>query len=499
MYPTVQKPVGTPASASVERFEHCNDAAGKVACPETLTFRTPDGTRLTVVEIGAGSSLKDLAHLLYHRGGQSTHAFPPIELGRSFGFSFGGRRYPADTRLSCIHEEINLTACGDVEYQTTGAKTVADKLKSGTGVEWRVVNENLVMFDSDPFEKKDQAAAFADKVLKKTPHFARLIEVEIKSMENRFYATMRVESAHSIRMIAEGIPIEISLAAPLIAQAVRTGDAAALGMLPLDVLSRMGMFLAPGLPGIDGYVSMQSEIEHAGQEYVEAPVFRHVAPVAANGIRESIAATASLLLRGVEKNARVSNAHLSSTGLTLYFSDALHAGKFIRTMKHAGYHAASLKWMQPNERRSACAAAICITDFNEVKRFVEATCGFAETSAKELFETAGKEMRLPYRFFIKELEAIGESRVPISLEKGKAAARRLMQDYLPCMDPAEAIELREAIRERSRPDQDGNTGSLQYLREKRGIGRVFSMNDYSDSVATFREVMGAIDELIAKA
>lgn len=130
---------------------------------------------------------------------------------------------------------------------------------------------------------------------------------------------------------------------------------------------------------------------------------------------------------------------------------------------------------------------------------MEATCGFAETSAKELFETAGKEMRLPYRFFIKELEAIGESRVPISLEKGKAAARRLMQDYLPCMDPAEAIELREAIRERSRPDQDGNTGSLQYLREKRGIGRVFSMNEYSDSVATFREVMGAIDELIAKA
>jgi hypothetical protein len=269
-------------------------------------------------------------------------------------------------------------------------------------------------------------------------------------------------------------------------------------MLPLDVLSRLGMFLAPGLPGIDGCNIMQAEIEHAGQEYVEAPFFRYVAPVAANGIRASIAATASLLLREGKKDAPVSDVRVSNAGLTLYFSDALYAGKFIRTMKQAGYRAASLEWMQPNERNGGCAATIGISDFNEVKRFVEATCGFAETSTKELFETAAPEMRLPHQFFIEELKAIGESVMPITLDQKKAAAKRLMQDYLPYLNLAEAKKLMEDVREKSRPDQEGNTGSLQYLREKRGIGRVFSMNDYSDNVATFREVLAAIDGLMPK-
>jgi len=117
---------------------------------------------------------------------------------------------------------------------------------------------------------------------------------------------------------------------------------------------------------------------------------------------------------------------------------------------------------------------------------------------KELFHTAIGEMRLPYGFLIKELEAIGESPVLITLEHRKAAARRLMQDYLPYVDSAQAGQLREAVREGATPDQDGNTGSLQYLREKRGIGRVFSINDYSDNVATFRDVMAAIDGLMPK-
>ena len=504
MLSTTQRSLNSHPGGLGNQINHCNENGGNAAFPEAITIRMPDGARFTIEKIGASSTLKDIATSLYDGGGVASRAFPPIEFGRSFNFSFGGRSYPANARLSSVHEEINLNTCGDVEYKTTDAKVAADKLKSGTGKEWRVLNENKVQVDLGPFEKKEQAAASANDVLKKIPHSASLIEVKIGIMQDDFYqgkyfhVTMCLANRHSIRMIAEGIPTEIGLAAPLIAQAVRTGNPAGLGMLPLDVLASLGMFLAPERSGINHYDIMQAEIEHAGKEYIEAPVFRTIAPVAANGIRESIAATASLLLRGEEKNARVSNVDLSNAGLTLYFSDALYAGKFIRTMKHAGYHSASLQWVQPDERHGGCAATISITDFNEIKRFVEATCGLPDRSTQELFETVGQKLQLPSQFFIQELEEIGKSSL-MTLEQKKAAAKRLMQDYLPCLNLAEAGNLRDAVWENSRPDQEGNTGSLQYLREKRGIGRMLSISDYSDNVATFREMMAAIDGLIPKA
>ncbi|WP_194715576.1 hypothetical protein [Noviherbaspirillum soli] len=499
MLPATQRPLNAFPRNTGNQISHCNKDGGKVPFPESLTFRMPDGARFILAEINAHSSLKDLAQALHRAGGDATRAFAPIELGRSFNFSFNGRSYPANSLLSSVHEEINLNACKEVACEPTDAKLAVDRLRSGTGLEWRVLNENVVMLDSNPYWNRAQAADFAKDVLRKTPHLGRLIELEIKTMGIYSYATMRVAGNQSIRMIAEGIPTEISLAAPLIAQAVRSGDPAGFQMLPLDVLSRLGMFLAPEFPDMDACKSMQAEIEHASKEYAEAPVFKKMAPVPANGIRESIAATASLLLRGTEENAQVSDVGISSAGLTLYFNDALHAGRFIRTMKHAGYRAASLEWLQRGESNGGCAAIICIRDFNEIKRFVEATCGFAGTSTKELFDSAAQELRLPCSFLIGELEAIGASVAPISLEQKKAAARRLMRDYLPCLDPSEAGKLKDAVREKSAPDQHGNTGSLQYLREKRGIGRVFSMSDYSDDVATFREVMAAIDGLTPKA
>lgn len=498
MYSTASRLTNTPLAACAEQLPPSNGDGGKIVFPEALTFKTLDGARFTVIKIDDLFTIKDLAESLYQGGGNSTRAFPTIELGRSFNFSFNGRCYPAHTRLSAVHEEINLNACVEVEYRKTDARIAADQLKSGTGIEWRVLNENEVMFDSDPCEKQEQAAAFAESVLKKIPHLARIIDVQINRMGMHFHVTMRVANSHSIRMIAQGIPPEISLAAPLIAQAVRTGDAAGLGMLPLDVLSRLGMYLAPEIPDIQACGAMKAEIDHASQEYVEAPYFREVAPVAAEGISASIAATATLLLRGVEKNARVFDARISDAGLTLYFSDALHAGKFIRAMKQAGYQAACLQWMQPNETNGGCAATIFIRDFNEVKRFVETTCGFARASTVELFGTVGNKNFLPDQFFIKELEQIGESHAPTTLDHKKAAARRLIQDYLPYLDPAKAGELSKAIEERSRPDENGNTGSLQYLREKRGLGRTLSINVYSDNVATYREMMAAIAGLIPK-
>lgn len=498
MYSTASRLINIPFPACAEQLSPSNRDDGKIAFPETLTFKTPDGAKFTVTKIDGLFTLQDLAKSLYEGGGHSTRAFPTSELGRSFNFAFNGRCYPAHTRLSSVHEEINFNTCAEVEYKTTDAKIAADQLKSGTGIEWRVLNENEVMFDSDPYEKKEQAAAFAESVLKKIAHLAHLIDVQINRMGIYFHVTMRVTNSYSIRMIAHGIPPEISLAAPLIAQAVRTGGAAGLGMLPLDVLSRLGMYLAPEIPDIQACSAMKAEIELASQEYIEAPYFRKVAPVAAEGISASIAATASLLLRGVEKNARVFDARISDAGLTLYFSDALHAGKFIRAMKQAGYQAACLQWMQPDETNGGCAATISIKDFNEVKRFVETTCGFAAASTMELFKTVGNRNFLPDQFFIKELEQIGALHAPTTLDHKKAAARRLIQDYLPYLDLARAGELSEAVKERSRPGENGNTGSLQYLREKRGLGRTLSMNAYSDSVATYREMMAAIAKLNPK-
>lgn len=252
------------------------------------------------------------------------------------------------------------------------------------------------------------------------------------------------------------------------------------------------MLLAPELPDADGYGFMQAEIDYAGRQYQEAPVAGKLPPVEANGIESSIAETASVLLRSAVsesiksgKYSKVSNVALSSAGLTLDFTDATYAGNFFKAMKRSGFQAAVLEWRQPNGEDGECLARMEIKDFNQVNRFVEKTCGSAESRTKELFETAAPELRLPSRFFIRELEAIGDTVEPMTLEEKKTSARRLMQAYLPYLDPNQTQQLREVVWEKSRPDSDGNLGSLQYLREKRGAGRIFSVSNYSDSVATF--------------
>jgi len=502
MYLTAQRSQNVIAGDVGKQLSLCNGLDGTVAFPEALTIRMPGGARFTIEKLHASFTLKDIARLIYDGGGVATRAFPPIELGRSFNFSFGGRSYSANSPLSLIHEEINLNSCDDVVCQVTEAKIAADKLKSGTNLEWRVLNENLIMFDSNPYQKRVDAQDFVQAALNKIPNLKLFVDVEIKSMHSCSVAEMRVANSESIRMIVEGIPIEIGLAAPLIAQAIRTGDHPGLGLLPLDVLCRLGMFLAPERPDIEGYGIMQSEIDYASRQYQEEPVFRKMAPVAANGMKRSIADTAGLLLRSEvpnflkdAKHSKVSNASLSSAGLMLDFTDATYAGNFFRTLKRSGFQAAALEWRQANGEDGGCVARIEIKDFNEVKRFVETTCGFSENCTKELFETAGQELRLPSWFFIQELEAIGDSVEPITLEEKKATAKRLIQAYLPYLDRNEVKKLREVVWERSRPDSDGNSGSLQYLREKRGAGRIFSVSNYSDSVATFKEIIASIEGL----
>jgi hypothetical protein len=502
MYSTAQRlPNVFPGDVS-KQISLCNASDGSVAFPNALTIKMPDRTRFVIEKLDASFTLKDMARALYDGGGVATRAFPPIELGRSFNFSFGGKFYPVNSSLASIHEEINLNACEDVMCKSTGAQIAADKLKSGTGLAWRVLNENVVMLDSNPYGKQADAKEFVRNALNKIPHLKHFIDVKIESINCCSVAEMRVADGDAIRMIVEGTPVEIGLAAPLIAQSIRNADHATLGMLPLDVLSRLGMFLAPELPDNNGYEIMQAEIDYAGKQYREAPVFRNMAPVAADGIKNSIAATAGLLLRSEASNSlqnrsrsKVSDVRLSNAGLTLDFTDGTYAGNFFRTMKRAGYQAASLEWRQPNGEDGECVARVGIRDLNEVKRFVETTCGFAENCTKELFETAAQELQLPSGFFIRELEAIGESVEPMTLEEKKAAAKRLMQAYLPYLDRNEVQQLKEVVWEKSRPDGDGNPGSLQYLREKRGAGRIFSVGNYSDSVATFKGIIASIEGL----
>lgn len=484
------------------RISHFDKDSKGIAFPSVLAFQMPNGTKFIIEEIDASSALKDVAKLLHEGGGDSTRAFLPIELGRSFNFFFGGRSYPANSPLSFIHQEINLNDCHAVVCMATEAKVAADTLKSSSGVEWRVLNENTVMLDSSPYAERAGAVAFGESLLKEISSLAPHIDMQIRSMDRYFYTEMRVKNRHSIHLIAQGIPIEIGLAASSIAQALRNGDQAGLSMLPLDVLSRLGMFLAPGLPRIDGCEIMQAEIEHASVEYRDAPIFRKIAPIAIGEIKNSIAETASMLLRcsannsfADGKNLKVCNVTFSNAGLTLDFNDANYAGNFIRTLRHAGYQAADLERKNPYESNGRSVARIKIKDFNEVKRFVEATCGFDENATKELFNNAVEKPRLSSQFFIQELEAIGTSIKPMSLDEKKAAAKRFTHAYLPYLDRKEAAQLSELVSEKSRPDSNGQLGSLQYLREKRGAGRIFSINNYSDNVATFKHLVAAIDGL----
>jgi hypothetical protein len=498
MLSITKTPPNTPYSSVSNQINHSDEDGGSVAFPLTLTFRMPDGTRSAIDGFHASFTLKDLAKSLHERGGEYTCGFPPTELGRSFDFFFGGRSYPADSSLSSIYEEVNLND-QDVACMVTEAKLAADKLTSSSDRNWRVLNKNMVMLDSDPYGKQADAEAFAAAVLEKIPHLRPHIEMQIKRMTHYFYVEMRVQNMQSIRAIVEGIPIEIMRAGPLIAQALRSGNHAALASLPLDVLSRLGMFLAPEINDIDGFRIMQSEIDHASEAYHDAPVFNKIVPEAKSGIENAVAATANLLLRGETVNSskpgnqsKVFNVKLSGAGMTLDFNDAAFARKFIRAMRHAGYHAAPLEWRNPTNGNGGCVARMQIADFNEVKRFVETTCGFSEVSTKELFKTASEELRIPSQFFVRELEAIGEWVEPMNLDDKKAAAKGLMQAYLPYLDRKQAGELKEAVWARSRDGEDGQPGALQYLREKRGAGRIFSIGNYSDDVATFREIIAAI-------
>ena len=97
MYSTAQRlPNVFPGDAG-RQISLCNEVDGRVPFPKALTIKMPDGARSTIEKLDGSCTLKDIARSLFDGGGVATRAFRPIELGRTFNFSFGGWSYPANS------------------------------------------------------------------------------------------------------------------------------------------------------------------------------------------------------------------------------------------------------------------------------------------------------------------------------------------------------------------------------------------------------------------
>ena len=484
---------------------------GQPVFPEALVFKMPDGLQFICKNIDPSLTLMDVAENLRVQKEASRYAFHLGLLGVAYTFSFNGSIFPAETSLKTIHEEIDLNKCGQFLFQPTEAKKVADQLTLQTGREWRVLKKNTILCESNPFKTTVEAVAFCTELFERIPHLKGLLEVSMNRVDiancfsENYQATIKVTNSYLIKALADGIPIEIAFVAPVIAQAVRNGHGKHLGMLPLDILAHLGTFLAPELPDSDGYRLMKEKIEESNRDFFAVPVLQKVRPAMTDDIRKSIGATIGLLLRSDKTDAMQAEslknaAHVDFTnaGLEVEFSDEKQALKFSRALELEGYLTVKAGKFLADGTKGRQVTRVAIPDFNEIKRFVEERCGYPQGYVKKLFDACKEKLRLPAEFFLTELELIGQSPSLPGLEQKKAAARQLMNRYLPYVDPAQAEDLRNVLWHSSRPDEEGEPGPLQFLRQKRGAGRVFSRSAYSDNVATFKGFMAAIDGVIAK-
>jgi hypothetical protein len=82
-----------------------------------------------------------------------------------------------------------------------------------------------------------------------------------------------------------------------------------------------------------------------------------------------------------------------------------------------------------------------MSDLNEVKKFIENTCGYSDTYTRDLFKV--ETIKLSSNFFINELTAIGKTNDSLSNKKEKV--KNFIAAFLPFLNVSEAASLKSEI------------------------------------------------------
>jgi hypothetical protein len=224
------------------------------------------------------------------------------------------------------------------------------------------------------------------------------------------------------------------------------------------------------------------------------------------GVRQSIGATASVLLEDSEsarkksmKGLEIANVEFSDKGLVLKFPDISYGQKFFHALEKAGYKTTSFSRIDPPEKTQYGTYCISVTirELSEVKDFVEVTCGFPGVFTLDLFKVSEKRIELKKEFFLKQLESIGKSE-RLSVQERKNKAKLFVSNYLPYLFPQDVAELKINIEKLSAEEYGGKPGPLLYLRQHTGLGSILPGERYSDNIGTYKTILEKLDQKISK-
>ena len=482
--------------------------------PENFQFRRPNKTEFTVEHVPSDWTVGDLYnHVTSLDTNDPSGVFLCNRL--EYELSIGNKIYPAETKLEKICEEVDSGRLGYIEFAMNSLKIAKDKLDKRTGIGWEIMEGGQLKCKNNEFGSRPVFDNFLATLFLHVPHLKNFCEISFPvkkhgysppeiDISRGFAANITIKGADVIKIIDEQEEFEIKHAAPVIAQATRQSAGMDLGAMPLDVLARLGEFLAPELTPIKARELMQEKINAANRNYQEAPVFTKLQPVEALGVRGSIGATAYKLLNGKHSDgtgdamgSRVANIDFSNHGMTLRFHDKDYGKRFAFALRNAGYSSASYTATETKTQYGTYQANVTLSSMHEIKNFIELTCGYPAVYTSDLFKIAKEKIILPPDFFVDQLKRIGESSA-LSATARKESAKALMADYLGYLDPAGARLLKERIVSLSRlhPGEDG--APLQFLRENTGVGRLLPGDLYSDNVGTYKQILAKLDEVIAR-
>ena len=429
---------------------------------------------------------------------------------------FNGKAYPADTTLEEIHREVDLNQPGCVTAELTDVAAAKMKLKEITGGNgcWMINDEREICYKSVEYDSPGEAENFIKNFSDGISGMKIDLKISVEKVQYRgrggtppppvYIAHIQIDGSQAKTICDAVAAREIIRVAPVIAQAIRHPDGNALAMLPIDVLCRLGPFLAPRLDEAKAFEVTGKKISEAEEQFWAKEKFLRIEPVHALGVRTSIGATSCLLLDGsavsreqAERLENIASIDFSSKGMVIKFPDKEYAHRFFHGLKNTGYSSVEVHEKVEQSKFGKYEAAVIIKDLHEVKNFVEFVCGYGTFYTRDLFEVSTDQIKLGKKFFVDELRCIGGlDKVSAVVKKEKAKA--LLDNFLPHLNSADAAELKKEIAELARPNAENNPGPLQFLREHTGLGSILPGDAYSDEVGTYKTIMAKIDELISK-
>lgn len=239
-----------------------------------------DGKKVNI-KFSAGNEDFWTVDILYHALEEMVNIWESEDFRDAVEISFGGKVFPGAEKLADIHKIVDLNMPGVITFKKTDMATALGTMSESRHRDWKCkINRSkelsfcsYIRNSEKECEKlacdffvgiSDLKHLFKVEYLKVNCFYGR----EIRLPATKFEVKISIDGKHAEKILNEYAAGEINRLAPLIAQAIRQADKNSLGMLPIDVLCRLGPLLASDLPEETAVEFMKAKIFQAEKAFL---------------------------------------------------------------------------------------------------------------------------------------------------------------------------------------------------------------------------------------